>query len=105
MINGCHLETDNAATLTSNPPDLQKPGSVGRALGGMEIRVVDNTGRRLPTGQVGEILAKGPGLMKGYYKRPDLTAKAIVEAKGRRESEATSSNRRRRECLSCSCFE
>jgi long-chain acyl-CoA synthetase len=69
--------TENAATLTSNPPDLQKPGSVGRALGGMEIRVVDNTGRRLPTGQVGEILAKGPGLMKGYYKRPDLTAKVL----------------------------
>jgi len=40
--------TENAATLTSNPLHLQKPESVGCALDGMSVRVVNNCGRQLP---------------------------------------------------------
>jgi long-chain acyl-CoA synthetase len=69
--------TENAATLTSNPLETQKEGSVGLSLPGMEVRVEDEEGRDLPVGEVGEILARGPGIMKGYYNKPDLTAKAL----------------------------
>jgi long-chain acyl-CoA synthetase len=42
-----------------------------------EMRVVDENGNNQPPGDVGEIIGRGPLLMPGYYKRPDLTAQAI----------------------------
>jgi acyl-CoA synthetase (AMP-forming)/AMP-acid ligase II len=56
-----------------------KPASVGAPLPFNEIKIVDDNGQELPTGQVGEIVGRGPGLMAGYYKRPDLTAQAVRE--------------------------
>jgi acyl-CoA synthetase (AMP-forming)/AMP-acid ligase II len=41
------------------------------------MRIVDDDGNDLPSGQVGEIVGRGPILMSGYYKRPDLTASAV----------------------------
>ena len=69
--------TENAATLTSNPLEKQKRGSVGVPLPGMAVRVVDKHDRDLPSGEVGEVVARGPGIMKGYHRKPDLTAKAL----------------------------
>ena len=69
--------TENAATLTSNPLDKQKEGSVGLPLPGMLIRVADEEDRDLPAGEVGEVLAQGPGIMRGYYNKPELTDKAL----------------------------
>jgi len=69
--------TENAATLTSNPMETQKEGSVGVALPDMAVRVVDKTDQDLAPGQVGEVLARGPGIMKGYYNKPELTEKAL----------------------------
>ena len=43
------------------------------------MKIVDETGVELPPNQVGEICGKGPILMPGYYKRPDLTERAIVD--------------------------
>jgi acyl-CoA synthetase (AMP-forming)/AMP-acid ligase II len=42
-----------------------------------ELRVVDEQGRGLPAGEVGEIVGRSPLLMQGYYRRADLTAQAI----------------------------
>jgi long-chain acyl-CoA synthetase len=69
--------TENAATLTSNPMETQKEGSVGIPLPGMSIRVVGENDQDLPPGEVGEVLAQGPGIMKGYYNKPELTQKAL----------------------------
>lgn len=44
----------------------------------MEIKIIDDQGRELPPGEVGEICGRGPLMMTGYYKRPDLTAQAVV---------------------------
>jgi acyl-CoA synthetase (AMP-forming)/AMP-acid ligase II len=44
-----------------------------------EMRILDDENREVPTGEVGEICGRGPLMMPGYYKRPDLTAKAIVD--------------------------
>jgi acyl-CoA synthetase (AMP-forming)/AMP-acid ligase II len=51
--------------------------SVGRPLPGQEFRVVDAEGKVLPAGEAGEIVARGPGNMQGYFNRPQATAEAI----------------------------
>lgn len=56
-----------------------KPGSVGPATPGAEIRVVDENGTPLPFGQIGELTVKGPYVMKGYYKNEEETARVIKE--------------------------
>jgi long-chain acyl-CoA synthetase len=54
-----------------------KPGTVGLPIAGCEIRIVDDQDRPLPTGERGEIVIRGPNIMKGYYKRPAETAEAL----------------------------
>ena len=56
-----------------------KPGSVGPAVWGVDIRIVDLAGNDVPQGEMGEILIKGHNIMKGYYKRPDATAEALTD--------------------------
>ena len=56
-----------------------KPASVGIPLPLFDMKIVDESGNELPANQVGEICGKGPILMPGYHKRPDLTEKAIVD--------------------------
>src|SRR5207247_4557958 len=54
-----------------------KWGSIGRAVPGVEVIVADEQGNRLPRGKTGEIAARGPNIMMGYWKDPSATAKAI----------------------------
>jgi long-chain acyl-CoA synthetase len=69
--------TESAAQVTCQPPDGSgKPGSVGKALPGWELKIVDDDGRELPPNQPGEIIVWGP-IMKGYYKNPGATAGVI----------------------------
>ncbi|MGQ0841542.1 class I adenylate-forming enzyme family protein [Actinokineospora sp.] len=57
-------------------PDLDRtrPGAVGRALPGTEAFVVGPDGDRLPAGEVGELVVRGPHVMAGYWNAPELTA-------------------------------
>jgi long-chain acyl-CoA synthetase len=50
-----------------------KPGTVGLPIFGVDVRCVDDEGRPVPTGQRGEVVVRGPNVMKGYYNRPDAT--------------------------------
>lgn len=54
-----------------------KPGTVGQAIAGVEVRCADDDGNEVPRGERGEILIRGTNVMKGYYKRPDATAEAF----------------------------
>ena len=58
-------------------PESGKLGSVGRAADHVEVQVVDQHDNRLPPGEVGEIIARGPNIMVGYWNQPELTAQAM----------------------------
>jgi acyl-CoA synthetase (AMP-forming)/AMP-acid ligase II len=59
----------------------QQAETVGRPMPGVELRIVDGERRDLPDGQVGELVVRGEGVMKGYYQAPELTA-AVLDAEG-----------------------
>ncbi len=71
--------TEASPALTANPLDLPTySGSIGLPLPSTEIVVRDDLGRDLPPGEVGELCARGPQIMKGYWHRPDETAKVMT---------------------------
>jgi len=67
------------------PEDMEgKLGSVGTPIFGTDLKIVDEQGRELLRGQVGEIVGYSPGLLKEYYRKPEATAEAIwTDAAGR----------------------
>jgi len=64
--------------VSVNPPALQKPMSVGPAIPGVEIKIVDENMMELPTGEIGEIIVKGDNVMQGYLNNPTATDETIV---------------------------
>lgn len=57
----------------------RKPGSIGQAIPGVEVKVVDDDGNEVPIGEVGELIVRGPNVSKGYYKLPEPTAETFVD--------------------------
>ena len=54
-----------------------KPGTVGLPIFGVDVRCVDEHDKPLPPGERGEVVVRGPNVMKGYYNRPEATAEAM----------------------------
>ena len=71
--------TEGFATVLDRMDAVRKMGSVGVPLAFYEMRILDEHGREVRPGEVGEICGRGPLMMPGYYKRPDLTAQVIVD--------------------------
>lgn len=71
--------TEASARLSYlDPNDLpRKWGSIGKAIPGVELFVADETGRPLGPGQEGEIVARGPNIMRGYWGKPEETARVL----------------------------
>ncbi len=69
--------TEGLMTVLDKHDAIRKEGSVGCPPPFMHIRIVREDGTDAVPGEVGEIVGRSPCLMPGYYKRPDLTAKAI----------------------------
>lgn len=72
--------TETSCVATINPmKGARKAGSVGPAVPGVQIRIVDDSGKELPAGaaHVGEISIKGPNIMRGYYNQPEENKSCI----------------------------
>lgn len=69
-------ETSPAACI--NPMDMQDyNGAIGLPISSTECRVIDPEGNPLPVGETGELCVRGPQVMKGYWNRPEETAKVL----------------------------
>ena len=58
-------------------PEAERLKSCGRPVGGVDVRIVDETGSERPDGEVGELVIRGPTVMRGYWESPDLTSQAV----------------------------
>lgn len=61
------------------PEQARRLSSVGREILGVEVRVVNVDGEDIQPGEIGEIIARGPNIMQGYWRQPEATAAAIVD--------------------------
>ncbi|MGB3447329.1 MAG: long-chain fatty acid--CoA ligase [Xanthobacteraceae bacterium] len=81
---GCALSegyglSETSPTLTCNPADTDKfTGTIGLPVPSTWLSIRDDDGNELPLGEAGEICAKGPQVMAGYWNRPDETAKVMT---------------------------
>ena len=86
-------QTETASTITSLGPEdhvitgseeekekklKRLQSSIGKPMPDVQIKIVDENGNEVPTGEVGEILAKGPRVMSGYWKDEEKTKKALT---------------------------
>lgn len=70
--------TEASPVVTTNAAGpVVKPGSVGPAIPGMEVKIVDEAGNELPNGELGELICRGPNVMLGYWNNPAATAETI----------------------------
>ncbi|OZM71788.1 long-chain-fatty-acid--CoA ligase [Amycolatopsis antarctica] len=79
ILEGYGLSETSPVASFNHPGTPRKPGSVGVAVRGMEIRLVDDQGNDVAEGEIGEIAIRGEGLMAGYHGRPEATAEAIPD--------------------------
>ena len=71
--------SETAPVASFNQRDRpRKPGSIGTPLEGVEMRLVDDSGGPVRLGEVGEIMVRGPNVMKGYWRHPAATAEALT---------------------------
>jgi acyl-CoA synthetase (AMP-forming)/AMP-acid ligase II len=69
--------TEGIGTTLKPEEILTKTGSVGTPIAGTDMRIIDDNGKELPQGEIGEIVGYGPGMMNGYHNRPEATAETI----------------------------
>ncbi|HTG00198.1 MAG TPA: long-chain fatty acid--CoA ligase [Nitrospirota bacterium] len=71
--------TEASPVVSINPleMDKRKPGTVGLPLPGVDVKIVDDSGEQCPPGIAGELLVRGPNVMKGYLNKPEDNAKTL----------------------------
>jgi len=69
--------TETSPVVSFNPAEAVQLGTVGVAVPGTEVKVVDENGNDLPNNSPGELCVRGPQVMKGYWERPEATADTI----------------------------
>jgi acyl-CoA synthetase (AMP-forming)/AMP-acid ligase II len=73
--------TESFAIATSNPFEdaLRKTKAAGKCPPTVNVKIVDDESREVPTGQIGEILLSGAKVFRGYWKKPEATRENLVE--------------------------
>ena len=75
--------SETSPVASFNLPDIErKPGSIGVPVEGVQMRLVDDTGRTVPDGEIGEIAIRGHNVMKGYWNKPEATAEVMMRGEG-----------------------
>lgn len=78
LVEGYGL-TETSPLTHANPPERPRPGSIGIPLPDTDARIVDlDTGADVAPGRPGELLVRGPQVMRGYWRRPEETARALA---------------------------
>lgn len=77
LVEGYGLSETTCASTINPLRSTRKPGTVGLALPGQRVRVVNEEGVEVATGERGEIVISGPVVMAGYFGKPEETAKAL----------------------------
>jgi len=73
--------TETAPVVSVRPLGRPVFGTIGKPLSCTTVKIVDNNGKELPVGQLGTVMIRGTSVMKGYYKRQDLTD-AVIDKNG-----------------------
>lgn len=71
--------TETSPVLTIVPPKARRHGSVGKAIHGVSLRIMDEQGRHLGHGEEGEICAKGPNITSGYHSNEKATSELFTQ--------------------------
>jgi len=79
IIEGYGLSEGTCFSTVNPVAGPRRAGTVGVAVPGQELRIVDEQGDELATGMDGEVIVRGPNVMRGYLGRPEDTAKTIVD--------------------------
>ena len=69
--------TETSPVATLNPFNRPKREAIGVPVPGTDVRLVDDEGKDVPAGEAGELWVKGPQVMKGYWQRPDESARVL----------------------------
>ena len=77
VLEGYGLSETSPVASFNLPGRERKPGSIGTPIRDVQMRVVDKEDHEVPQGEVGEIVIRGPNVMKGYWQRPEATAEAL----------------------------
>jgi long-chain acyl-CoA synthetase len=77
VLEGYGLSETTGMSSFNLPSRERKPGSIGLPVGGTEMKVVDDDDREVPQGEPGEIVSRGPFVMKGYWNREDATEQVM----------------------------
>jgi long-chain acyl-CoA synthetase len=76
VLEGYGLSETSPVASFNHPGREPKAGSIGTPIRDVQMRVVDEEDHEVPHGEVGEIVIRGPNVMKGYWQRPEATAEA-----------------------------
>jgi len=79
VLEGYGLSETSPVASFNHPDRERKPGSIGTPIRDVQMRAVDREDHEVPQGEVGEIVIRGPNVMKGYWQRPEATAEAILD--------------------------
>ena len=77
VLEGYGLSETSPVASFNHPDRERKPGSIGTPVDGVEMKVVDDEGKEVSQGEVGEIVIRGHNVMKGYWRRADATEETI----------------------------
>jgi long-chain acyl-CoA synthetase len=79
ILEGYGLSETSPVASFNHPDRVRKPGSIGTPIRGVRMRVLDDSGHDVASGEIGEIAIQGDNLMKGYWGQPEATAEAIQD--------------------------